>query len=114
MDLALNNLQSLICHKTQPANPFFFFFFFFFLAAVLCGIVANMLDYEIVVNKFIPQLHYSIHFLTNTLGKGMNPLITPAMYCDGKLTKIPKRDLIFALVKTGQVGTWSPIEYVLV
>ena len=30
--------------------------------------------------------------------------------CDAKLTKIPKRDFIFARVKTGQVGTWSPIE----
>ena len=30
--------------------------------------------------------------------------------CDGKMTKIPKRDFIFASVKTGQVGTWSPIE----
>ena len=27
------------------------------------------------------------------------------LYCDGKLTKIPKRDFIFARVKTGQVGT---------
>ena len=36
------------------------------------------------------------------------------LICDGKLTKIPKRDFIFARVKTGQVGTWSPIEYVLV
>ena len=25
-------------------------------------------------------------------------------------TKIPKRDFIFARVKTGQVGTWSPTE----
>ena len=25
--------------------------------------------------------------------------------CDGKLTKIPERDFIFARVKTGQVGT---------
>ena len=31
-------------------------------------------------------------------------------YCDGKLIKIPKRDFIFARVKTGQVGTWSPTE----
>ena len=30
--------------------------------------------------------------------------------CDGKLSKIPKRDFIFARVKTGQVGTWSPME----
>ena len=27
------------------------------------------------------------------------------IYCDGKLIKIPKRDFIFARVKTGQVGT---------
>ena len=31
-------------------------------------------------------------------------------FCDGKLTKIPKWDFIFARVKTGQVGTWSPTE----
>ena len=30
--------------------------------------------------------------------------------CDGKLTRIPKQDFNFARVKTGQVGTWSPIE----
>ena len=27
------------------------------------------------------------------------------IHCDGKLTKIPKWDFIFARVKTGQVGT---------
>ena len=32
------------------------------------------------------------------------------VYCDGKSTKIPKRDFIFARVKTGRVGTWSPTE----
>ena len=30
IDLALNNLKKLICHKTQPTFFFFFFFFFFF------------------------------------------------------------------------------------
>ena len=30
--------------------------------------------------------------------------------CDAKLTKIPKRNFIFARVKTGQVGTWSLTE----
>ena len=33
-----------------------------------------------------------------------------SLYCDDKLTKIPKRDFIFARVKTGQVGTWSLVE----
>ena len=33
-------------------------------------------------------------------------IVTKVCYiCDGKLTKIPKRDFIFARVKTGQVGT---------
>ena len=31
MDLALNNLQRLICHKTQTTNQATFFSFFFFL-----------------------------------------------------------------------------------
>ena len=32
-------------------------------------------------------------------------LHTVLWYCDGKSTKIPKRDFIFARVKTGQIGT---------
>ena len=32
------------------------------------------------------------------------------IYCDGKFFKIPKRDFIFARVKTGQFGTWSLVE----
>ena len=33
----------------------------------------------IVVSKFVLQLHYYVHFQANTLGKGMNPLILPAI-----------------------------------
>ena len=33
----------------------------------------------IIVTEFELQLHYYIHFQINTLGKGMNPLILPAM-----------------------------------
>ncbi len=44
-----------------------------------CGVGANMLDCDIVVSEFKFQLHYYIHFRANTLGKGMNPLILPAM-----------------------------------
>ena len=33
----------------------------------------------IVVSEFVLQSHYYVHFRTNTLGKGMNPLILPAM-----------------------------------
>ena len=33
----------------------------------------------IVVNGFILQSRHYVHFGANTLGKGMNPLILPAM-----------------------------------
>ena len=31
-------------------------------------LVANVLDYDIVVNEFEPQSHYYDHFSTNTFG----------------------------------------------
>ena len=39
------------------------------------GIVANVLNCDIVVSEFKLQLHYYIHFWTNTLGKSMNSTI---------------------------------------
>ena len=41
-----------------------------------CDQVANVLDYDIVVSKFEPQLHYFISGI-NTLQRGMNPFIHP-------------------------------------
>ena len=41
--------------------------------------MVKAIDFEIVVCKFEIQLRYYVHFQTNTLGKGMNPLILPAM-----------------------------------
>ena len=45
MDLALNNLQRLICHKTQPTNPVnlfvrysFYFLFTYFILFLSGGI----------------------------------------------------------------------------
>ena len=37
--------------------------------------MANVLDCDIVENEFKLQSHYCFHFWTNTLGKGMKPLI---------------------------------------
>ena len=36
--------------------------------------VDKVLESDIVVNKFKLKSCYSVHFQTNTLGKGMNPL----------------------------------------
>ena len=38
-----------------------------------------MLDCDIVVSEFELQSRYNVHFLTYTLGKGMNPVIAQAV-----------------------------------
>ena len=42
------------------------------------GIVANLLDSDIVLSKFELQSQYYVHLLTNTLRRGMNLLIHQA------------------------------------
>ena len=41
--------------------------------------MVKAMDYGIVVSEFVLQLRYYIHFQANILGKGMTPLILPAM-----------------------------------
>ena len=43
------------------------------------GVVVKAMDCGIVVSEFVLQSRYCIHFRANTLEKGMNPLILPAM-----------------------------------
>ena len=43
------------------------------------GVMVKVMDCRIVVSKFVFQSHYYVHFRTNTLRKGINPLILPAM-----------------------------------
>ena len=43
------------------------------------GVIVKAMDSRIIVSEFELQLRYYIHFQTNTIGKGMNPLIHPAM-----------------------------------
>ena len=45
------------------------------------GVPRNVLDCDIVVSAFELQLHYQVHFRTNILGKGMNPLILFSPNC---------------------------------
>ena len=62
--------------------------------------MVKVLYYGIVVGKFKLQLSSYVHLRTNTLGKGMNPLILPAMsqivplvffWKDGYSIKQPKK-----------------------
>ena len=43
------------------------------------GVMVKAIDCGIVVHEFVLQSWYYFHFRANTLGKGMNPLILPAM-----------------------------------
>ena len=43
------------------------------------GVKVKAMDCRIVVSEFVLPSRYYIHFQANTLGKGMNPLIPPAM-----------------------------------
>ena len=73
MDLALNNLQRLICHKTQqtkqPTET----------RGYLHDVMVKAMDCGIVISEFELQSRYYVHFRTNAHGKGMNPLILPVM-----------------------------------
>ena len=42
-------------------------------------IMVKAMDCGIVVSEFVLQSRYYVHFRANTLRKGMNPLILPAM-----------------------------------
>ena len=50
-----------------------------FLGRCSRGIMVKAMDCGIVVSEFVFQLCYYFHFQANTLRKGMNPLILPAM-----------------------------------
>ena len=43
------------------------------------GVMVKAMDCGIVVREFVLQSRYYVHFRVNTLGKGMNALIFPAM-----------------------------------
>ena len=43
------------------------------------GVMVKATDCGIVVSEFVFQSRYYVHFRANTLGKGMNPFILPAM-----------------------------------
>ena len=43
------------------------------------GVMVKAMDCGIVISEFELQSRFYVHFRTNTIGKGMNPLIRPAM-----------------------------------
>ena len=43
------------------------------------GVIVKAMDSGIVVSEFVLQSRYYVHFRTNTIGKGTNHVILPAM-----------------------------------
>ena len=43
------------------------------------GVMVKVMNCGVEVREFVLQSRYYVHFRANTLGKGMNPLILPAM-----------------------------------
>ena len=50
----------------------------FYNRKIICFLKGAM-DCGIVVSVFVFQSRYYVHFWANTFGKGMNPVILPAM-----------------------------------
>ena len=44
-----------------------------------CGVVANVLDFDIVVSEFELMSHYYVYIPTIRLGKALIPLVLSAM-----------------------------------
>ena len=76
-------------HESLSSIPSFSFFFLTKtnplpsdqISGVRCprGVIVKVMDCKIVGSEFELQLRYYVPFRANTLGKGMNPLILPAM-----------------------------------
>ena len=43
------------------------------------GVMVKVMGCGIVVSEFVLQSRYYVHFRENSLGKGIDPLIIPAM-----------------------------------
>ena len=82
-NLALNNLQWLICHKTKSNHIYLVYIRYIgrmvrlFTNGCPRGVMVKAMNCGIVVREFVLQSRYYVHFRANTLGKGMNPLILP-------------------------------------
>ena len=94
MDLALNNLQRLICHKTQQTQTLKLYHIHYHQVVLIAwssltpflpvpiihrGVMVKAMDCGIVVREFVRQSRYYVHFRAYNIGKGMSPLILPAI-----------------------------------
>ena len=79
----LFNLQHILLSSGMNQNAILSIFksgyLNFLLGGCPRGVMVKEMDCGIVVREFVLQSRYYVHFRVNTLGKGMNPLILPAI-----------------------------------
>ena len=70
-------------HIHTHTQKYIYIYIYIYVCVCVCvcprGVMVKAMDCGIVVSEFVLQSHYYVHFRTNTLGKGMNPLILPAI-----------------------------------
>ena len=54
-------------------------YMYIYIGGCSCGVMVKAMDCRTVVREFVLQSCYYAHFRANTLGKGRNPLILPAI-----------------------------------
>ena len=92
-----NNLHTIICHQVFLSYTYFqvlfqfndrhLFLYSYIKGGGLCGVMVKAMDCGIVVSEFVLQSCYYVHFQPNTLGKGINPLITFCYFVDSSQVK---------------------------
>ena len=75
----MDRIYLIDTQHTHVMNDFLTHYNLMFLRGCPHGVMVKVLDCGIVVSKFELQSRYDVHSRTNTLGKGMNLLILPAM-----------------------------------
>ena len=73
------DVKIFLKHTNCKLFQFYKYDLFQYLRGCPRGVRVKAMDCRIVVREFVLQSRYYVHFRANTLGKGMNPLILPAM-----------------------------------
>ena len=74
-------LKNLIDQIVQPGN---YCNSSFRVVGCPRGVLVKAMDCGIVVREFVLQSRYYVHFRANTLGKGMNPLISLQLWVNSR------------------------------
>ena len=76
-NILFNSLEGVKCFVNTSRKSLTDLFLLLCWSVCPCAVMVKALDCGIVISEFELQSYYNIHFRTNTLKKGMNPLYPP-------------------------------------